>query len=750
MTTRRILTAWFAATAFLLLLSCRHARAQDDQEPISIESADYMRHDRQNQTTLLRGDVVVKFRDSTIQANEAVVNEKYKTTTANGRVIVEDSKGSIFGSSIYYDYDKEYFEITDPVGSTTSNTVQGRMYYSGRMAKGTRNKIKIIGGEFTTCDPYCSEEYHVHAKEITVIPDVKVVAKNVTFYIHKVPAFFLPYYVVSLKAKKENNLPEFGYNKVEGYYMKARQVYMAKELITGILILNYMSRKGTGYGAEHKYYLKQLGGNGSSRIYTNNEKDTGFTTNDTQFDQAFKSGPKTNGTMSWTRHNTYSLFQNRNRTNSNSMSLNMNRVVNIVGGTGTSGGGQKLSQTLSYFTTGQHGIYQQQNTNMTYTHTQQFKGNVRTQLNTNYTEQAPGGLPKNRVMNLQLNATKTHKMYTLDYALRRNYDLAKRPGTAGAYFSDVRPEMTLTLAQGAYQKVIPARYIPLTLAKATFGNYWEGSHASSRHIRRYSSQLTASKALPIGKKSSLTPTYDWRQYFYQTKDAMYATVRTLDYKYAFTPATILAMTHTKTASAGGHPFSQDIMGYSEYLRGSLASSHARSNLSFTTGYDYVSNLYDPLTMQYTRSVTQNSNMNFATSYDLNDSIWAPTTTGLLLSRKNMKLNISGVWNTKKLDFVSGGATLTMARKNGWEFNLRAEYTRKSLYPILRDIVAIKTNCCTQIQMAYHTETDFFEFQYVILAFPAQRMGFTSSDQGLQLDESILPQEMGGQGGPSLF
>jgi len=136
-------------------------------------------------------------------------------------------------------------------------------------------------------------------------------------------------------------------------------------------------------------------------------------------------------------------------------------------------------------------------------------------------------------------------------------------------------------------------------------------------------------------------------------------------------------------------------------------------------------------------VTQNSKLTVGTSYDLNESIWSDTNTALEIRRKNTSLNIGSLWNTKTFDLRNASLTAIMTRKNGWEFNIQGVYEHKSLYQPIRQIVAKKKRCCTQMEFRYDTTTKTFQFQYIILAFPGKTFGFTQSNQGFEVDQSAF-------------
>ena len=278
-----------------------------------------MKYHKSSKVTELRGNVRLRMKDSYVRADEITLDEERKSLTASGRVVIEDQQDRITGTMLYYDYDKEYFELANPQGRTTAKDVQGTIYYNGERAWGSRRKLRIFKGEFTTCDPTCRQEYHVTAKNIAIYPDIKIISRKAVFFMGSQRVWYMPIHVISLKKKQEHYQPDIGYNKEEGFYVKTKYPYMVTEAVTGLALFDYISRKGIGYGAEHDYNSRFFGGGnrdfgkGHNYFKTMNENDTGQVSTTVRQTQAFRIGEKVLGSISYNRDSSYNIYRDRSR-----------------------------------------------------------------------------------------------------------------------------------------------------------------------------------------------------------------------------------------------------------------------------------------------------------------------------------------------------------------------------------------------------------------------------------------------------
>jgi len=737
-----------AATCCVIITPVRAAdpAAATETERIVIEHADYLKNERDTGLTTLRGGAIFKYRESTVNADEAVLDEKNKTAVAKHNIRVIDSKGVFTGEALFYDYDREWFEITNGSGSTTASGVNGPVFFKGRLIQGTKTKINLYNVEFTTCEPKCRLEYHMLAKSAVVYPDNKVIARDVYFYMGTERILYFPIYVVSLKQNRRY-MPEFGYDKNMGFYVLTNYPYMAKEFMAGWILLDLMTKKGVRYGAEHEYKSKRLGGDGHNKFETNRESDTGNSSNQAVVSQKIQVGDKISGDLNYNRKSTYNEYLRGSRVNSNTFSLNATRTVNELKENDSGGiqkGTQRRSTTLTYNKSSSQGSGgSQTNDNINVLERINFSQRLNTTNSYQYTSQSYSSRAKNLDGRFKSDTTYSGNLYSLTMSLQRTYDLDGDENTSDNFESlnVMWPKISLNLQQKLYQKIIPQKLLPISVVQLTNERIRQGTRIDSDALRRNTLFMEARKKLFQQLKSldfNITQTYT--QYSYSTKDAEYIMNHISDMNYSFNQRIKLNFNFNSVKDSGGSPYKNSSQREQIRLKSGFNITNQSTNFSMTTQYDYrmpPDRHYSPLTYKYNRTVTQNSLLTIGGSRDINNSIWNDTNTSMEIKRKNTIIRLSALWNTMDLDLRTATVATELARNNGWQFSIQSAFEHKSKYGIIREVIAKKTNCCTETEMKYNTLTDEFQFHYLILAFPSKKFGFSQSNQGFEIDESAF-------------
>jgi len=722
--------------------------AASETERIAIDSADYLKNERETGLTSLKGGVSFRFRDSTVYADEAVLDEKNKTAVAKNNVRITDTRGDFSGDALFYDYDSEWFEIANGSGSTISEGVSGRVFFTGRIIQGTSKKIKIIGAEFTTCEPQCPREYHMYAKTAVIYPNNKVIARDVYFYMGNTRILYFPVYVASLKQNRRY-MPEFGYDNSRGFYALTQYPYLAKELISGWIILDYMSKKGVNYGAEHEYKAKRLGGDGYSKFQTNRETDTGNSSNIAEIRQKLKIGDNIAGNFNFNRRSSYNEYLRGSRINSNTLTLNLTRQIFELKQVenATTKGAQRRTMNLAYNkNTSQSSSGQRSSDDVNFSHQLFFNQRLSTSYNYQFSSQKYSGQPTLMNGRFKSDTMYAGSLYSLAMSLQRTYDLDddKNLSNNTESLNVMWPKLSLTLQQKLYGKLLPQKFFPISNVQMTSERIRQGPRNKSEGLRRNTFFVEARKTLfPDIKKLNFNVTQSFTQYMYSTQDAEYIMNHTSDATYSFNQRMKLNVNFSSVKDSGGSPYNYSSQREAERLRSSFSINSPSTSFTLSTQYDYrmpPDRRFSPLSISYNRSVSQNSKLTIGGSYDINYSRWGDANTSMEIRRKNTSLRLGALWDTKKFDLRNGSIVMETARKNGWKFNVQSIIERKSQYGFIREIVAKKTRCCTEIEFKYNTTLDLFQFQYVILAFPGKKFGFTESSQGFEVDQSAFKSE----------
>lgn len=130
------------------------------------------------------------------------------------------------------------------------------------MAEGTEKKytgiekINTEESKFTGCN-LDKPHYYFEAKEVIIYPDDHLIAKHVILreLNGKLPLFYWPYLYISLKEKDQHLIPQFGYSKSRGWFIKTTYYYNYKSL-PGESYLDYYTKSGYAGGFKQHFFMK--------------------------------------------------------------------------------------------------------------------------------------------------------------------------------------------------------------------------------------------------------------------------------------------------------------------------------------------------------------------------------------------------------------------------------------------------------------------------------------------------------------
>jgi len=227
--------------------------------------ADSLQYSKTEHQLVGDGNVVVVYGDIELTADHAEIQVDTKKAHAKGHVVVRQRGGGTISG------DEAFFDFKTSQGSFPN----GRLFhfpwygYAEHLELVNKNKIKAQNVYITSCDlPH--PHYDIKAKEATIYPGDKIIAKNVVFRILGVPVFWWPYLVIPLN----NNSPVEitpGYSNRYGAFVLVSKGIAINRNINGKFHLDWFSKRGIGYGADFNYKFDQLGV-GQVRLYGINDK----------------------------------------------------------------------------------------------------------------------------------------------------------------------------------------------------------------------------------------------------------------------------------------------------------------------------------------------------------------------------------------------------------------------------------------------------------------------------------------------
>ncbi len=249
----RLLSFKLAMVCFLMAGHISYAQlgealsgASDAAENLDIQS-DYTTFDENLGIAKASGDVVIKYGEVTIEADEAEFHQSSGKVFARGNVSVFKPDGNYFGDEIIYNTETGEMTALDLRGSLDP------IFYNAaevEVPTGDDPTIAMDNGFFTTHDAV-NPNYRIQAKRMKIFPGEKVVMKGVKLYAGDKPIFWLPY----LSQPLDDELGYYfvpGYNSTWGAFLLNQYGFMIGDHTLAQAHLDFRSERGVAGGIEFK------------------------------------------------------------------------------------------------------------------------------------------------------------------------------------------------------------------------------------------------------------------------------------------------------------------------------------------------------------------------------------------------------------------------------------------------------------------------------------------------------------------
>lgn len=254
--------------------------AQDDDllkelkpgQPIIVDG-DKVEYFEKEARIVAEGNVSITHGNVKLTCDRIEVNTRTRRALCEGNVVIEQPEGTLTGDRIRYDFIKREGEIIG--GEVEAFPWFGHAEESAKVGE---NEYLLRKGFITTCD-LDEPHYSIRAEEIQVFPDEKVIAKNVFFYIGKVPVLWFPYYyhpIIQSRAKVQF-VP--GQSSDWGYFLLSAWRFYIRGNSRVDVLADYRSKKGFAEGADFYYNASDFEmpglGEGLFRSYFIHQNDKG-------------------------------------------------------------------------------------------------------------------------------------------------------------------------------------------------------------------------------------------------------------------------------------------------------------------------------------------------------------------------------------------------------------------------------------------------------------------------------------------
>lgn len=196
----------------LLLASPLYAEIINAKIQGLVIQADTLDRD-ENEVVDLKGAVQIVYKDYHIKADRAKIYLKTKRVYLAGRVVMTQTKSTIGGDQIWFDYESN-------TGLISKGFVQsGTVIFEGELINKTgENDYYVLKADYTTCNN-CPASWSFQGSQIRAELGGYAYIKNSFLKFGGVPIFWLPYLVVPLKSDRQTGLltPEFESSQAGGF-----------------------------------------------------------------------------------------------------------------------------------------------------------------------------------------------------------------------------------------------------------------------------------------------------------------------------------------------------------------------------------------------------------------------------------------------------------------------------------------------------------------------------------------------------
>ncbi len=243
------------------------------------------------------GNVSVVYGEIVLRCDSIEVDTKEQVAVCEGNVSIEHpDEGLLTGERIVYNLALEKGFITD--GEVEAFPWFGHAREAERVSP---KKYVLKDGFITTCD-HDSPHYRLQASRVQIYPDDKVIARNVTMYLGKMPVMWLPYYYHPIIQSRSNIQIIPGQSSEWGYFLLSAWRFHLTDRTYVDLLADYRSKKGFAEGANLYYRMADLGlsglGSGVFRSYFIHQNDIG-TYSPSSFDYDDNDSPKLRQRFQW-------------------------------------------------------------------------------------------------------------------------------------------------------------------------------------------------------------------------------------------------------------------------------------------------------------------------------------------------------------------------------------------------------------------------------------------------------------------
>ncbi len=233
--------------------------AQDEDAGIAVD-ADSMEYDRRAGRIVADGNVLIVSGQDRLRADRVLVNVDTGDLHAIGNVVLERDGETLRAEQLHYNTRTRVSSLDAPEVEADPFRISAES-----ISRSEDESIALEGTRLTTCERgHDHPHYHVRARSLQVYPGDHIRARHATWYLGRVPVFYVPYWRRRLH-------DEYGWNFYPGYRSRWGGYLLTSYFhrVTPNLRLEHhvdlYSRRGVGLGEDIDWAFSH--GDGQLSLY---------------------------------------------------------------------------------------------------------------------------------------------------------------------------------------------------------------------------------------------------------------------------------------------------------------------------------------------------------------------------------------------------------------------------------------------------------------------------------------------------
>jgi hypothetical protein len=671
-----------------------------------------------------RGDVHARYRDLDVRADELDLDLNTDIGVFRGNVALEAEGQRFTGDSLTLDVANEEWTFAEPRAalppSFFQQGVRSPVYLSGKEVVSEPGEMLVLGASLTTCDR-AQPHYHIQSHRAVIYPGRRLVARNVGFFVGGRRLFTIPYFVVSLREmRRQPFVPEIGESELEGKFLKTLFNYELGARSFGSLHLDFMERRGIGYGIEQSYPA----GDGGGRVFlyrvNDNVNDRTELTGRLEhrqpigsFDLSLVSDYRRNDAVlgsSQTVRNTQLAFDRSRPGSTTRLAFSDNSIISL---------GQFTTQTIGL----RHREYDQDSA---------------WEISTDYQAVSNALAPAtDRELDTRFAYDDQRAAYDLSLVVQKQFDLDDDRYLGDSYYQviDRLPEVTLLSDDhrlgGALAQYLPGRY------QLSLGDYRERPTDTSapRLDLRYDVEPVRRE---LGGGIMLDATGSFRQDFYGDPD------RTAQYAYG---ANIrlgsdlgggwqARLNYLLLERKGYSPFRFDYIGVYRSLTAGVERRTSGSRLSLVAGHDLRASRWHDLLARADFRVSPSLRLTATTGYDFNRGRPRDVLARALIGAGRFRLGVGARYDPNHGEWPTVNTDLDWRVSPKWRLQMLTGYSGTARELLYNEIMVTRDLHCWEARLFYSKQRDLFRIDLRIKALEWGGYDYGLGRFGQMLDTSV--------------